>query len=56
MQHLTYLNLSNNLLKSLPTGLGELVNLQTLILTNNLLESVPYSHCKLVSLETYGKD
>jgi Leucine-rich repeat (LRR) protein len=53
LKHLTViLNLSGNLLSSLPAGIEQLTNLQSLILDDNQLEKFPNSLGKLTALET----
>lgn len=51
LTHIVKLNLSKNLLKSLPENFGELVNLKHLDLYNNKIQTFPLSFGNLKKLE-----
>ncbi|KAI5734889.1 hypothetical protein M8J77_011650 [Diaphorina citri] len=51
LTHIVKLNLSKNLLKSLPDNFGELINLKQLDLYNNKIQTLPLSFGNLKKLE-----
>jgi Leucine-rich repeat (LRR) protein len=51
LTHIVKLNLSKNLLKSLPDNFGELINLKHLDLYNNKIQTLPLSFGNLKKLE-----
>ena len=51
LEHLTFLDLSYNKLRSLPAELGDLANLRELLLSHNYLRVLPYELGKLFQLQ-----
>ena len=54
LEHLTFLDLSYNKLRSLPAELGDLANLRELLLSHNYLRVLPYELGKLFQLQVHN--